>query len=493
MVRFGKFLKKQLMKLIQIFFITICLGSAVAKVYAQQINLREVNAPFETVYKDIQKQTDYHFAGTTELLNKAQAVSVNLVNTPLSEALAQIFSDQPLSYTIYNKMVIIKDKEIPGIKEKVSQVDVVVQQTYSISGTVNDEKGEPLPGVTVFLSNTKSAAATDGDGKFSLGGLQPGPYELNVKMLGFDADIQVIKIIDKPVNITVKLNANSIILKTVTINSKPDPKREKYMKMFIKNFIGQSVNSAQCKILNPEVLYFHYNSTNSILTAYADDLLIIENDGLGYQLKYLLKHFEFYVDHNVCNYEGNPYFEELKGTDLQQKQWEDNRKEAYLGSSRHFFRAVINNTLDADGFAIFHYVYNKSERQYNMLRYKQYDSLFVTTDNNVKALIAQPAMIATFNYNYKNKVRAQLYIAYTGAKQADLFSKTGFPLVTPLRLPLKQPYQLSEIHAFADTIKIDKELLLNPTKDFSFFGYWSWGRIAEFTPLEYFVDPLEKK
>jgi len=164
-----------------------------------------------------------------------------------------------------------------------------------------------------------------------------------------------------------------------------------------------------------------------------------------------------------------------------------------LGSSRHFFRAVINNTLDADGFAIFHYVYNKSERQYNMLRYKQYDSLFVTTDNNVKALIAQPAMIATFNYNYKNKVRAQLYIAYTGAKQADLFSKTGFPLVTPLRLPLKQPYQLSEIHAFADTIKIDKELLLNPTKDFSFFGYWSWGRIAEFTPLEYFVDPLEKK
>ncbi len=475
-----------------VFILLIFIGFG-AKVYAQQINLREVNAPFETVYKDIQKQTDYHFAGTTELLNKAQTVSVNLVNTPLNEALAQIFSDQPLSYTIYNKMVIIKDKEIPDVKEKVSPVVAVVQQTYAISGTVTDEKGVPLPGATVFLSNTKSAAATDGDGKFSLGGLQPGPYELNVKMLGFDADIQVIKIIDKSVNITVKLNANSIMLKAVTINSKPDPKREKYMKMFIKNFIGQSVNSAQCKILNPEVLYFHYNSVNNILTAYADDLLVIENDGLGYRLKYLLKHFEFYDEHNVCNYEGNPYFEELKGTDQQQKQWEDNRREAYLGSSRHFFRAVINNTLDADRFAIFRYVYNKSEKKYRMIKYKQYDSLFVTTNDNVKALVAQPAMVATFNYNYKNQVRAQLYIAYIGTKQADLFSKTGFPLTTPLGLPLKQPYQLSEIHAFADTIKIDKELLLNPTKDFSFFGYWSWGRIAEFLPLEYFVDPLAEK
>jgi len=283
------------------------------------------------------------------------------------------------------------------------------------------------------------------------------------------------------------------MLKAVTINSKPDPKREKYMKMFIKNFIGESVNSAQCKILNPEVLYFHYNSANNILTAYADDLLIIENDGLGYRLKYLLKHFEFFDEHNVCNYEGNPYFEEMKGTDQQQKQWEDNRREAYLGSSRHFFRAVINNTIDADRFAIFRYVYNKSEKKYRMIKYKQYDSLFVTTNDNVKALVPQPGMVATFNYNYKNQVRAQLYIAYIGTKQSDLFSKTGFPLTTPLGLPLKQPYQLSEIHAFADTIKIDKELLLNPTKDFSFFGYWSWGRIAEFTPLEYFVDPLTDK
>ncbi len=496
------------MKLTLIFFITICLGNTAVKVYAQQISLREVNAPFETVYKDIQKQTDYHFAGTTELLNKAQAVSVNLVNAPLNEALAQIFSDQPLSYTIYNKMVIIKDKEMPEIKEKVSPVDAVVQDNYSISGTVSDEKGMTLPGATVFLTNTKNATSTDNSGKFILNGISPGSYEFNVKMLGFEPNIQIIKVYDKPVNLFVRLKESNITLNEVSINGgKPDPNRKRYMKLFIENFIGKSASAALCKILNPDVLNFHYDKKTKILTATAADLLVIENDALGYQLKYLLKKFEFYDKYqpkivygtyrvygnyraydNVCYYEGNPYFEELKGTEAQQQQWEKNRRTAYLGSYRHFFRSVMNNTAAQAGFAICQYQYKPDRIYATGLKHCDFDSVFVTVDKNVKALVSKPDH--HFVVNPQDTSKGEFYIVYD-EKQPHLFLQTGSPL--NFSDISSENDQLSKIRTFADTIKIDDELLINPTKDISFLGYWAWGRIAELTPLEYFVDPLGTK
>lgn len=41
------------------------------------------------------------------------------------------------------------------------------QKSVKMSGVVTDEKGEPLPGVTVLIKGTSIGAATDIDGKFS--------------------------------------------------------------------------------------------------------------------------------------------------------------------------------------------------------------------------------------------------------------------------------------------------------------------------------------
>ena len=51
---------------------------------------------------------------------------------------------------------------------------VMAQQTYSISGTVSDNKGSPVPGATVFITNSKYVTATDNDGKFNFSDIQPG-------------------------------------------------------------------------------------------------------------------------------------------------------------------------------------------------------------------------------------------------------------------------------------------------------------------------------
>ena len=46
--------------------------------------------------------------------------------------------------------------------------DAVVQQQITITGTVTDDAGEPLPGVSVMIKGTTQGTAADADGKFSI-------------------------------------------------------------------------------------------------------------------------------------------------------------------------------------------------------------------------------------------------------------------------------------------------------------------------------------
>src|SRR5216117_3821824 len=58
-----------------------------------------------------------------------------------------------------------------------------------IEGTVTDESGAVLPGVTITATNTatnQSRTVTTGkDGRYYIGALQPGTYTLSAELAGF--------------------------------------------------------------------------------------------------------------------------------------------------------------------------------------------------------------------------------------------------------------------------------------------------------------------
>ena len=47
-------------------------------------------------------------------------------------------------------------------------VQMVFAQQKTVSGTLSDENGLPLPGATVIISGTSSGTSTDFDGKYQL-------------------------------------------------------------------------------------------------------------------------------------------------------------------------------------------------------------------------------------------------------------------------------------------------------------------------------------
>ncbi|WP_461791373.1 SusC/RagA family TonB-linked outer membrane protein [Pedobacter sp.] len=136
-----------------------CLQVTANNVLAQNINLNAKNTPLKTVLQTVSKQTGFQFFYKNNSIAKGNTVTLKLNGTQLKEALEQIFKDQPLSYEIVEKTIVVTEK--PGIKPNSE-----VQQ--NITGKVTNERGDPLPGVTVTVKGTSRQTATDSKGNFTI-------------------------------------------------------------------------------------------------------------------------------------------------------------------------------------------------------------------------------------------------------------------------------------------------------------------------------------
>jgi len=230
---------------------------------------------------------------------------------------------------------------------------------YTIKGhVISQADTKPVAGANVFLSNTTLGAHTAADGSFTITNIKPGEYRLTVTNVGFDAYTQTILITHADVNLQpITIFPSSVKLNAVTINAKKgaDPERPRYMEWFKAEFLGSTDSAKSCKILNPELLDFDYDNAANILTAKSADFLIIQNDLLGYKVKYLLKNFFLTFDedqNHIFNFSGSVQFEPMKGTANDEKRWQRNRQQFYENSQTHFLRAAIAGTIDKENFRV---------------------------------------------------------------------------------------------------------------------------------------------
>jgi TonB-linked SusC/RagA family outer membrane protein len=127
---------------------------------AQQITIVKKNASLEEVLRQIHVQAGYNVLCDYEILKGAKTMDVDLVKVPLKTALDWCTGKQSLSYTIEGNMIIVKRKDgkFLGI--------ALPQET--VKGTVTDDKGLPLPGVTVMEKGTRNVVTTNTSGGYTI-------------------------------------------------------------------------------------------------------------------------------------------------------------------------------------------------------------------------------------------------------------------------------------------------------------------------------------
>lgn len=141
--------------------------------FAQKINLSTKNVSLKNVFKSISQQTGYHFIYDTKELERVN-VEVHVMNSSLSETMNIVLKDTDFSYKVVkNNVLLKKNKEGKGgAGSATHRVDVASapvkeeQQQREISGTVADEHGQPLAGVSVKVKGTSLGTVTNASGAF---------------------------------------------------------------------------------------------------------------------------------------------------------------------------------------------------------------------------------------------------------------------------------------------------------------------------------------
>ncbi len=132
-------------------------------VRAQQITINVKNASLESVFQEIKKQSGYSFIYRDSYLEGTGKVSLNLQKSSLEAALKACFQDQPLSYEIVGKNIVVKKTVKPESKPPIRQ-----SPAKTVRGIVTDSTGKPMPGVTVRVKGSDKTAVTGTDGRFSI-------------------------------------------------------------------------------------------------------------------------------------------------------------------------------------------------------------------------------------------------------------------------------------------------------------------------------------
>jgi hypothetical protein len=383
----------------------------------------------------------------------------------------------------------------------------LVWAQYAVTGKViNLYDKKPIEKASVFLSNTTVGSATTDDGSYTLANVKSGQYELIVSAVGYETFTKTI-IVNQQLNIPyIELTPKTISLNAVVV--KPDPDRQQNYNVFKQEFLGSSDYAAQCKILNPDVINLSFDKKRRILKATSDDYIEIENKALGYKLKYRLTDFIRNFVTGSLYYQGDTFFIPLDGSKSQQKRWNKNRLNAYLGSSQHYFRSAIGNQLEQQGFKTMQLIRKPNPqrppdsliktklRQFGManmsgnrlvinssdsLRYWQEKNrlpkmaeYLVTKPLRIDSLIKRTDLKGIYALGYKDI----LYVIYTKKR-----GNTGYDAAT-LNAPDYPTSLMSfmEPYAFFDA----NGIIANPTA-IVFEGVWGNDRIAKLLPYDY--DP----
>lgn len=122
----------------------------------QKLSLQLQNASVEELISAIKRQCDVGFIYDYEKVKDAGGITVNVKDGILSEVLQKALDKTGLIAEIENNLIIIKRIETQQ-KQPLAQ---------TLKGQVTDEKGNPLPGVTVVIKGTAIGVTTDKEGKF---------------------------------------------------------------------------------------------------------------------------------------------------------------------------------------------------------------------------------------------------------------------------------------------------------------------------------------
>jgi TonB-linked SusC/RagA family outer membrane protein len=117
------------------------------------LNIKQTKV--EQILLQIENQSNYVFLYNKDLIDVDKVASINVKGASVDEVLGILFEGSNVNYKQVGRQIVLS----PAFS----------QQQKKISGKVTDNKGEPLPGVSIIVKGTTNGTVTSVDGEYELG------------------------------------------------------------------------------------------------------------------------------------------------------------------------------------------------------------------------------------------------------------------------------------------------------------------------------------
>ena len=178
-----------------------------ARVFSQEkVTISEKNAPVKAILREIRRQTGYLYVFNDQWEQQSKKVTIDVKNASVEEVLEICFKDQPFTFTIVNKTIIIKQKSIPEKKEFSEMIGGPPQE---VRGVVRSESGEPMVGATVTIKRLNESVTTNEKGEFVLQNVPHGKYTVEISYVGYDKLTTDISMSNNVIRLSAELKHSS--------------------------------------------------------------------------------------------------------------------------------------------------------------------------------------------------------------------------------------------------------------------------------------------
>lgn len=313
-----------------------------------------------------------------------------------------------------------------------------------VQGYVFDAKTkEPIIGASVYFDGSSLGVITDLEGRFNLEVRVKTYATLIISHIGYESEHVQDPFKDSFLRIGLQEKVQEI--PEVVLTSDPFSRKQK-LKLFKLEFLGDTKASKSCTILNEDSVKLFFNSYDNTLTAYSNEPLIVENEYLGYHVKFEINEFKVFFRRKSLErldnilytiYAGYTQFTDLGGHD---NKIQKRRHEAYLGSAMHFIRSCWKKDWWAQNFSF----------KKNSKMVPGSEIIEVTTDER--------ANFKTIHFKYKD------FAVYHRKKSS-----------------YRSTVKIEDV----DTFSIDRYGKFMPYKNLIFGGYMAELRIADLLPIDY--------
>jgi CarboxypepD_reg-like domain len=233
--------------------------------------------------------------------------------------------------------------------------------SQTFTGLVLDKlTQQPIETVSVYFDNTTIGTTTNDKGEFSISYTDAVQSTLVISYLGYNKVL--ISDFRSKNNVVIELVEADNALDEVYLEYDDGLTRRQKLRLFRKEFLGNSKFGKSCKILNEDDLILKYDKRKKDLYASSKVPLKVLNKSLQYEISYDLIDFEVNFKYanlktkeftvNSVVYFGTSFYKELEN--FKKNKSIKNREQAYGGSVQHFMRSLYNKNLKDEGYLVFY-------------------------------------------------------------------------------------------------------------------------------------------